>query len=536
MEGQFTEWLNLVFRWFHIIAGIAWIGSSFFFMWLDSHLEKLQDSPNPHHQGELWMVHSGGFYQVEKTRVVPVPILDQLHWFKWEAALTWISGFCLLLIVYYMGGGVLLLSPDSPVGTTGASLIGIGSLVIGWFIYDLLWMSPLARQRLVAAAISFGLLVVVAYGLSRTLSGRAAYIHVGAMLGTLMAANVWRRILPAQTGLISATREGGNPNPALAARAKERSTHNNIMTFPVIFMMISNHYPSTYGHVTNWLILILLVVAGAGVRLLMNTQGKKNLATVAVVVAALAGLAVVQLEPELDQEEAEVVTEVAAETIARQPIDPDTVGAVKGVVRFDGPPPNPKELTLVGSCAAQSEVATYEPRLKVTAGKLANAFVWIREGTESFEIPPAPQHSVLMDQKGCQYNPLVVGVRVGQPITFLNSDPVFHNVHVIGKTNRGFNLSMPMKDMKATKKLKRPEVMVRVTCDAHPWMNASIGVVAHPYFAVTATDGKYAIEGLPPGKYVLEVWHDVLGTQTQSINVPVASEIVQDFSFAPKPE
>lgn len=284
-----ADWLSLALRWTHLIAGIAWIGSSFYFIWLDSHLEP----PPPDHpnvEGQLWMVHSGGFYQVLRRRIGPGQMPRTLHWFKWEAAFTWMTGIALLTLLYYLSGGIYLVDPAvSGIGVGAATGIAAGLLVLAWLVYDALWRSPLAAGGGAAAtAVSFVLLAVVTYGLCHLLSGRAAYIHVGAMLGTIMVVNVWARILPAQQRMIDATARGEAPDLAESARAKRRSVHNSYVTFPVLFIMLSNHYPATYGNPNNWLVLLLLFVVGAGVRHLMIGKGRAKRWTALPVAAALA--------------------------------------------------------------------------------------------------------------------------------------------------------------------------------------------------------------------------------------------------------
>lgn len=254
MDFNLSEWLNLAFRWFHVFAGILWIGQTYFFTWLDGRF---------HEEDSVWMVHSGGFYIVGKQNV-PEALPQRLHWFRWEAALTWISGFFLLVLVYYHGG--LMIDPDvAALGVWTGVGIGVASLILGWVVYDLLWISPVGRSEAVGATLSFLLLVAVIYALCHTLSGRAAYIHVGAIMGTIMTANVWMRILPAQRRLIAATREGKEPDLTLSERAKSRSKHNTFMVIPVVLIMISNHFPvATYGSRYNWVILSVLVLVGWG--------------------------------------------------------------------------------------------------------------------------------------------------------------------------------------------------------------------------------------------------------------------------------
>jgi uncharacterized membrane protein len=266
------DWANLLVRWAHLVAGIAWIGSSFYFIWLDSKLEQPQ-APRPDVEGELWMVHSGGFYQVEKRLVGPGRMPATLHWFKWEAMLTWITGMVLLVLVYYLTGGVYLLRSDETVVTVDeAAVVAVVLLAGSWVAYDGLYRSRLGRTR-AAPLVALALLAVVIVQLCRALAGRAAFIHVGTMLGTLMVANVWLRILPAQQQMIDATARGEEPDFDLGRQAKVRSVHNSYLTFPVLFIMLSNHFPQTYGHPQNWLILALLVVAGAAARHAMIGRG-----------------------------------------------------------------------------------------------------------------------------------------------------------------------------------------------------------------------------------------------------------------------
>jgi uncharacterized membrane protein len=249
-----NEWINLVIRWMHLIAGISWIGSSFFFMWLDSHLE----APPPEKKdvsGELWMVHSGGFYQVEKYRIKPGWVPDNLHWFKWEATFTWITGFFLLGVVYYMGGALYLINPESSLPKGAIMAIGLLLLPVSWVIYDFLWNTLFKHQAKVGGAVSFLLTMGAAYGLSYILSGRALFIHIGAMFGTLMVTNVWIRILPAQQQ-----------------------------------MMISNHFPSTYGNTYNWAVLAGMILVGAGIRHFMNVKTAFSRFTLSAAIAGAFGL------------------------------------------------------------------------------------------------------------------------------------------------------------------------------------------------------------------------------------------------------
>jgi len=255
-----TEWLNLLARWFHVFAGILWVGSTFYFTWLDGRFQEEERAAKAEGaEPEVWMVHSGGFYVVGKRKT---PSLKRLHWFRWEAALTWLSGMVLLTLIYYHGGAMVDRDVRD-IGAWTAGGFGVGFIVVGWVVYDLLVRSPLVRNEGLFAAAAYALIVGASYLSTHVLSGRAAFIHVGAALGTIMVANVWMRILPAQRRMIAAVREGREPDPSEGARAKLRSKHNTFMAVPVVFTMVSNHYPvSTYGNEYNWLVLSALVLVG----------------------------------------------------------------------------------------------------------------------------------------------------------------------------------------------------------------------------------------------------------------------------------
>jgi uncharacterized membrane protein len=274
LSPNLSEWLNLLVRWFHVFAGILWIGTTYYFTWLDARLSEAEREAGD--AARVWMVHSGGFYVVDKRKA---PGTEPLHWFRWEAALTWLSGFALLVIVYYLGGALtdpdtserlirkLAHAPGGDFISTHyegfAIAISVGALIVGWIVYDVLSHTPLGKNDLAFAAVAYALVVATSYGLSRVLSGRAAYIQIGAMFGTIMAANVWVRILPTQRKMIAATSRGEKFDAKLGARAKQRSKHNTFMVVPLVFTMISNHFPSaTYGREDNWLILSILILVG----------------------------------------------------------------------------------------------------------------------------------------------------------------------------------------------------------------------------------------------------------------------------------
>lgn len=265
------ELLDLALRWLHLIAGIMWVGNSMLFNWLDRNLLKPSDA-KPGFEGEIWMVHSGGFYQVEKKQLEPHQMPSVLHWFKWQSYITWMSGISLLALVYYASEGFLVDPSVSKLTHAQGMMVGASVMVGGFVTYDLLWRSPLAKLPKVLTTICFLLLAGVIVLLTQLLSGRAAYIHLGAMLGTLMSGNVFFHIIPSQNELVRATREGRPQEGSLGLHAKQRSIHNNYMTFPVLFIMISNHFPSTYGNQYNYLILAIIAITGATIRHFMNIR------------------------------------------------------------------------------------------------------------------------------------------------------------------------------------------------------------------------------------------------------------------------
>lgn len=255
MDFSLSEWLNLIFRWTHVFAGIMWVGTTYYFTWLDGQLRAAEAGGS-----QVWMVHSGAFYTVQKQKSLGVRP-DQLHWFRWEAATTWASGVALLVVVYY-AGGALLDSPDGMMPEWAAIAIGVGTIVGGWIVYDLLVRSPLGRSSAFPVA-GFVLIVAAAAGLRLIFSGRATYIHIGAIFGTIMAVNVWERILPAQRRMIAAATRGEAIDPTLGAGAKLRSKHNTFLAVPVVFIMISNHFPiATYGSRYSVVILGAMVLGG----------------------------------------------------------------------------------------------------------------------------------------------------------------------------------------------------------------------------------------------------------------------------------
>ena len=269
MELDFSAWLQLLTRWFHVVLGVTWIGQTYLFNWLERRMEAPPEgSAGEGVSGELWMVHSGGFFKVQKlTRPQVMP--TTLHWFKWEAALTWLSGILLLILVYYQGG--LLLQYDAEMGNTAASMLSLALLAAGWLVYLLIWRLPFAKNEIVGGAISFAAIMVLAYLLSPIYSSRALYMQIGAIFGTIMAANVWLRILPAQRQMLAATEAGEEPDMTKGAWAAQGSKQNTYMSVPLIFLMISSHFPTiTYGSDMALPVLGGLILAGWGGAKLMR--------------------------------------------------------------------------------------------------------------------------------------------------------------------------------------------------------------------------------------------------------------------------
>jgi uncharacterized membrane protein len=295
MEAYIADWLNLLIRWLHVIVGIAWIGSSFYFVWLDNHLEPPKDSADDEKGvgGELWSVHGGGFYHAQKYRVAPGQLPEHLHWFKWEAYTTWMSGIALTALMYWYGAEIFLI--DRTVADLDAPLavgIAIAFIIGGWFLYDALCKSALARDARVFAGVLFVLTAALAWGLCELFSGRGAFIHFGAVLGTIMAANVFFVIIPGQKQMVAAAERGEAPDPEPGVRAKQRSVHNTYFTLPVLFVMTSNHYAMVYSHPYNWLILTGIALAGALIRVYFVARHKGSASPLPAIVAVVLLLAI----------------------------------------------------------------------------------------------------------------------------------------------------------------------------------------------------------------------------------------------------
>ena len=292
MESHIVEWLNLLIRWAHFIVGVAWIGASFYFNWLENQLDR-REGQEEGIAGHLWAVHGGGFYYLKKFQVAPEKLPERLHWFKWEAYMTWVSGMCLLAVVYYFNARAYLIDTSVADLTPGeATSIGLVAIIASWFVYDFLCKSSLRDTPMLLAASLFVYLAALAIILSALFTGRGAYIHVGAAIGTIMVANVFFVIIPAQKELVNALVENRSPDPSAGKNGLLRSRHNNYLTLPVLFIMISNHFPMTYGAGFNWLALALISIFGVAIRHYFNVRhlnsNKLWIVTTAVLAAIVA--------------------------------------------------------------------------------------------------------------------------------------------------------------------------------------------------------------------------------------------------------
>ena len=340
MEAYLLEWLNLAVRWIHVIVGIAWIGASLYFIWLDNHLEP---SPDSRVAGELWAIHGGGFYRAEKFKVAPARMPATLHWFKWEAYWTWMSGFALLTLMYYANAELYLIDPAvMPLSKPAAIGIGFAFLVGGYALYEGLCRSPVGRSDTLLSIILLLLLALAAWSLTRVFSGRGAFLHYGAILGTIMVANVAHVIIPGQRRMVEAMQAGREPDPRDGLMGKQRSVHNTYFTLPVVFTMISNHYATLFGHRWNWVILVLLTLAGALVRVwfVMRHKGR------APAWVWIAGVAFLVVAAALVAPRRDAQTVPAAFSDVKQVLDTRCVSCHADKPSFQGLPEAPKGVKL----------------------------------------------------------------------------------------------------------------------------------------------------------------------------------------------
>lgn len=534
MNQEINEWILLLVRWLHITVAVCWIGTSIFFMWLDRTIEFDASSKRPGHLGSLWMVHGGGFYHVEKLLMGPTKVPEHLHWFKWESYWTWLSGSVLILMIFYTSGGSFLLDRSvSNISYWPAVGVGVGSILGSWFFYDFLWEQKFTKnQPVLGHALTLLWFAGMSYFLCHTLSGRAAYIHIGAMLGTWMTANVFLRIIPRQVKMVEAAKKGESVNQDWAKNAKNRSTHNTYFTLPVIFIMLSNHFSSTYGNQLNWLILLLISAAGAAIReyFVVRIKNPKRAKTfLAIGLSLIFGVAACTRE---NTKQADFTEPPHQASTAESTQTANTAHSeVRGVINFSGPLPMADKLMLPSGCAKAGGGEVFTNDVMVKSGKLQNVLVRVTKGLEGKTFDGVPTEPVVLDQKGCIYVPRVAAVRVGQKVEFLNSDDVFHNVRSVSKNNDNFNDAMPSKNDRIVKVFTKPEIFLQTKCSVHPWMNAYIAVLDHPFFSLSNEAGEFSLKNLPSGNYTIEAWHEVFGTQTKEITVGKNSSLDLEFTF-----
>lgn len=534
MDQENFDWILLLTRWLHITVGITWIGTSIFFMWLDRTLKENTHSKNAGHVGELWMVHGGGFYRVEKLLMGPTKVPETLHWFKWESYWTWMSGALLMILIFYTGDGTFLLDSDVSHITYGQGVfLGVFSLIGSWFFYDFLWERSLTKNHPLAGHFFTILwLIVMTYVLCHTISARAAYIHIGGMLGTWMTANVFMRIIPRQLKMVEASQRGEAVNQDWGKNAKNRSTHNTYFTLPVIFIMLSNHFPHTYGHEYNWIILLAMCASGAAIREYFVKRVDRP--TRAFKFGFL-GVAILVGTIYFSHRKMPIAMAIVPPPAIATPsvislTNTKGIGSITGTISFIGTPPIPKKLNLPSGCSGTQ----YSNEILIKNGRLQNVLVRITKGIEGKNFIDVPTKIVELDQRGCQYSPRVIATRVGQKVEFINSDNLFHNIRSISQNNKNFNLPMPKKDQKITLIFDKPEIFLQSKCSVHPWMGAYIAVIDHPFFSVTNDKGEFNIQNLPAGSYTLEIWHEVFGTKTSEFTMKENNILNLDFSFTQK--
>jgi len=390
MEAYALDWVQLIIRWVHLITGIAWIGASFYFVFLDNSLlpPKKKEDADEGVGGELWAIHGGGFYHAQKYRVAPPALPEPLHWFKWEAYWTWMSGFALFIVMYYAHADVYMIDRSvADLTPWQAIAISLVLLAAGWVFYDQLCKrAGLEREKLVAV-VMIVFFAAVAWGLSHVFSGRAMYLQIGAMMGTIMAWNVYFVIMPAQRKLVEAKQNGVAPDPVYGLRGKQRSVHNNYFTLPVLFIMISNHYPLTFGHKYAWLILLAISLLAAYVRHFFNLRHKGRTVWAIPISAAVATLLLAAaIAPDMPKPAAytfaevqKIVAERCATCHAAKPTQPGFNEAPKGFV-LDTPALIVANAQKVNEQAVQSKVMPIGNLTNMTDAERATLGAWIAAG------------------------------------------------------------------------------------------------------------------------------------------------------------
>jgi len=391
-EGHLMEWLNIVVRVMHITFGIAWIGASFYFVWLENALNRTENVRDEL-AGNLWAVHGGGFYYLEKYKVAPKTIPKNLHWFKYEAYFTWVSGFALLFIIYYFNAQAMLVDSNvMKLSSAAAISIGIGSFVVAWLLYDLLCKSPLVKTGWLFSLTGLILLAGFAYFYSHVFSGRGAFIHFGAMIGGIMVANVFFVIIPSQKAMVNAGRKGVPPDPQKGKKALFRSLHNNYFTLPVLFVMVSNHFPSTFGNKYQWAVLATISLGSAGIKHWLNLRERGQLSVWVLPASIILLLAVAYgTAPKLNNAKCDDVSFVAINSIVQQrcitchssrPTDAVYTSAPNGV-KYDTPQEivNKKDLILQRVVLTKTMPQNNKTNMTLEERELIRC--WIEQGAKT---------------------------------------------------------------------------------------------------------------------------------------------------------
>jgi len=387
-----TEWLSAIVRWLHVIAGIAWIGSSFYFIHLDLSLKARENLPDGV-KGDAWQVHGGGFYQMIKFMVAPAKMPDELTWFKWEAYTTWLSGFALLVIVYYFNADLFLIDKSVlDMSAVQAALVAFLSLAAAWIAYEALCRSPLGKHEVALALVGYVFLVALTYAFTHVFSGRGAFTQIGALIGTIMVANVFVIIIPYQRKIVAALIAGKEPDPVWGALGKQRSLHNNYLTLPVVFLMLSNHYPLFFATQYNWLIVAIVLLIGPVIRHYFNSrhEGKEGpLWTWAVAAAGMlaiawlsgtgAGIKMGALPAPKFAAVQEIITSRCSMCHAREPVWAGFVIAPKGVL-LDNPEQIRLHANMIAINAVRSRAMPPGNVTEITPGERQVLAAWIAAG------------------------------------------------------------------------------------------------------------------------------------------------------------
>jgi uncharacterized membrane protein len=391
IESHVKEWLNLVIRWAHVVLGIAWIGASFYFIFLENSLNRTENLRDEL-AGNLWAIHGGGFYYVEKYKSAPPVLPKHLHWFKYEAYFTWLTGFILLTLVYFMNAKAMMIDKSvADITESAAILLGLATVILGWLIYDGMCKTTLLRKKKLFAAIGFGIVVLISFALAKFLSGRAAFMMTGALLGTIMAGNVFFCIIPSQKALVAAAKANRPVNPELGKIAGLRSLHNNYITLPVIFIMISNHFPVTFGMKYNWAILAGLTIASVAVRHYHNLyeKGQRLNWLIPFAIISIISLVIVTAPtPKISPKDLPPVSFLSVQPIFQQrcaschsshPTD-DTYATAPNGITFDTPEQIQSHIDRILVRAVQTKTMPQGNKTNMTDDEREQLRVWIEQG------------------------------------------------------------------------------------------------------------------------------------------------------------